>query len=357
MLDTLADYGDNEQVSATFVDLLIDNDEFTLADNRLDKLKEVNPKNQNIMPLSIKLAAKSGEQAKLQRLLQGMLPRLTGALDEQELNNILAVARMAAENDQIEIAAKLYPLYAQRVGTAGAALELAQFLAMHGDPGQAMDMLKQLFPSNMNQTVQIAIAMLRQRRDELGDQFDADVDSMLASALRDDPDSAQRLILQAEALEVQGKYDESIAAYEKTLKRDDLPTLLRAAAKNNLGFILGLTNQRVDEAQSLIDQALEVYGPSEDILDTRAVVRIAGKNYDGAVEDMELATALSSDPIKYYHKALANLLAGNDQVAQKAWDQALELGITKEQLPILEQAEFDRIKGEIEGLQTQNANL
>ncbi len=358
MLNTLAKYGDDEQVSATFVDLLIDNEEFTLAANRLDKLRDINSKNPNIVPLSIKLAAKSGDQAKLQNLLQGMLPRnLQGALDEKQLNNILAVARMAAENDQIEIAAKLYPLYAQRVGTSGAALEFAQFLAMQGDPSQAMEMLKQIFPAQMNQALQIAISMLRQRRAEIGDQFDAEINEMLAAALRDDPDSAQRLIFNAEALEVQGRYDESIAAYEKILKRDDLPTLLRAAAKNNLGFLLGLTNQRVEEAQSLINQAVDVYGPSEDILDTRAVVRMAGKNYDGAVEDMELATVLSRDPIKFFHKTQANLLAGNEQVALKAWDRALELGITKEKLPVLEQPKFDRIKGEIQQLQTQNANL
>lgn len=358
MLNTLAKYGDDEQVSATFVDLLIDNEEFSLAANRLDKLRNLNSKNPNIMPLSIKLAAKSGDQAKLQNLLQGMLPRnLQGALDENQLNNILAVARMAAENDQIEIAAKLYPLYAQRVGTSGAALEFARFLAMQGDPAPAMEMLKQIFPSQMNQALQIALSMLRQRRAEIGDQFDAEINEMLAAALRDDPDSAQRLIFNAEALEVQASYDESIAAYEKILKRDDLPTSLRAAAKNNLGFLLGLTNQRVEEAQTLINQALDVYGPSEDILDTRAVVRMAGKNYDGAVDDMELATVLSRDPIKFFHKALANLLAGNEQVALKAWDRALELGITKEKLPVLEQPEFDRIQGEIQQLQTRNANL
>ncbi|WP_197530383.1 tetratricopeptide repeat protein [Bythopirellula polymerisocia] len=358
MLNTLKKYGDDEQVSATFVDLLIDNDEFAMASNRLDKLKDINSKNSSIMPLSIKLAAKSGDETKLQRLLQNMLPKsLSGALSSEELNNIVTVARMAAENDQIELAAKLYPVYVQRVGTAQAALEYASFLTKHGDPGQAMEIIKQIFPKQMDAAAQIAVSMLRQRRSEVGDQFDAEIDDMLAAALRDDPDSASRLLLKAEALEVQGKQDESIAFYEKILKRDDLPSLLRAAAKNNLGFLLASTDQRLDEAQEMINQAMEVYGPSEDILDTRAVVRIAGKNYDGAVEDMELATSLSRDPLKFYHSALANLLAGNDQVALKSWDRAKKLGITKDKLPLSEQPDFERIKGQIEGLRTQNAKL
>ncbi len=358
MLNTLAKYGDDEQVSATFVDLLIDNEEFIMASNRLDKLKDINSSNPQLIPLSIELAAKSGDQTKLQRLLKSMLPNdLQGALNQQQLDNIAAVARLASQNGQPEIAAQLYPLYVQRVGTSRAALEYANFLAKHGDPSQAMEILKQLFPKQMDSTLQIAVAMLRQRRPEIGDQYDDEVNEMLASALRDDPESAARLIIQAEALEIQGKYDESIAAYERILKRDDLPRMLRATCRNNLGFLLGLTGQRVDEAQTMISQAAEVYGPSEDILDTRGVVRIAGKNYDGAVEDFELATALSRDPIKFYHSAWANMLAGNSQVALKAWDRALELGIEKEKLPIMEQSEFDRIKGEIEGLRNQNANL
>ena len=37
----------------------------------------------------------------------------------------------------------------------------------------------------------------------------------------------------------------------------------------------------------------------------------------------------SRDPVKFYHSALANLLAGNEQVALKSWDRAMKLGITR----------------------------
>ena len=358
MLDALTKYGDDEQVSATFVDILVDNDQFILANNRLDSLARINPDSPMLMPLSVKLAAKSGDQSKLQKLLQGMLPKnFQGALDQNQLNNMLAVARMATENDQIELAAQIYPVFVQRTNTVEAVLEYARFLALHGDPSKAMEIINQVFPKRMEPAIQVAVSMLRERRADIGDKFDEEVNELIARSLRDDPESVQRMIMKAEALEVQGKYDESIAAYEQILNRDDVPRMMRAAARNNLGFVLASTGQRVEEAQTMIDQAVDVYGPSEDILDTRAVVRMAGKNYDGAVEDMTLATRLSRDPIKFFHLAVANMLAGNTEAALDAWGRAQQLGITKEKLPLMEQPDFERIRGEIEGLRTQNAKL
>ena len=152
---------------------------------------------------------------------------------------------------------------------------------------------------------------------------------------------------QAELFEIQGNYEQSVAKYDSVLKRNDVPRVMRAAAKNNLGFLLTLLNERTEEAEQLINEAMEVYGPVSDILDTRAIVRMTRKEYDQAVEDMSLATSLSDDPVKFYHYAQANLLAGNDQAALKAWDKAQKLGITKEKLPVLEQKNFDQVKSEI----------
>jgi Tfp pilus assembly protein PilF len=276
-------------------------------------------------------------------------------LDKKQLDAVLMVSRLATEHKQYDLAAQLYPLYIQR--TKEGVLEYARFLALHGDPAKAMEILKQAFPQAMDEVLQICAEMLRTKRAEIGDKFDAEVDTMMAAALRDDPESVRRMLLEAEILETQTKYEESVAKYDIVLKRDDVPRMMRAAAMNNLGFLLTLLNQRTEEAEDLINQALEVYGPVSDILDTRAVVRMARKDYDAAVEDMSLATSLSSDPVKFYHFAQANLLAGNDQAALKAWEQAQKLGFTKEKLPVLEQPSFQQFKGKIEGLRTQSAKL
>ena len=74
--------------------------------------------------------------------------------------------------------------------------------------------------------MRIAVEVLRKRRDEDPAKLDAEVDRIVRSGLRDDPESARRLVLEAEMLEVQEKFDESITAYKKLLARDDVPTFV-----------------------------------------------------------------------------------------------------------------------------------
>jgi cellulose synthase operon protein C len=345
MYNAIQRFPKDEQVRSTFINLLIERKEYTTASTQLEQLKALNPKSTGYISLSLKLAAASGNKAKVVSMLRSMVPEnLGGGLSEQQLESILMVARLAAEHGEYELAEMLYKQY-------------VRYMALHGNPDEALGILKSLFPQSMDEVLRIVAEMLRTRRAELGDKYDAAVNELIASALRDDPESVQRMLVKAEILEIQAQYEESVAQYDTVLQRDDVPRLMRAAAMNNLGFLLTLMNERTDEAADFINQAIEVYGPVDDILDTRAVVHMTRKEYEKAVEDMSLATALSNDPVKFYHFAQANLLAGNDQAALKAWEKAQQLGFTKEKLPVLEQKSFDQVKSDIEGLRTQNAKL
>jgi tetratricopeptide (TPR) repeat protein len=356
MLNAIQRFGNDEAVRATFINLLIDRGDFAMASKQLEDLKKINAQSSAYISLSIKLAAKSGNRGRLRQMLEKMVPpNLAAGMTPEELERVLMVARLATEHEEYELASKLYGVYVSRKPDAN--MEYMRYLALYGDVEMAMGMLEKTFPQARDEVLQIATEMLRKRRTEFGDKYDARINELVAAALRDDPDSVRRLLVEAEVLEVEGNYKESIAKYDSVLKRDDVPRVMRAAAKNNLGFLLTLLNERTEEAERLINEAMEVYGPVSDILDTRAIVRMSLKEYDQAVEDMSLATSLSDDPVKFYHYAQANLLAGNDQAALKAWEKAQDLGITKEKLPILEQKNFDQVKSEIEGLRTQNAKL
>jgi tetratricopeptide (TPR) repeat protein len=356
MLNAIQRFGTDEAVRSTFINLLIDRGDFAMASKQLEDLKKLNPQSTAYISLSIKLAAKSGNRGRLRQMLEKMVPpNLAAGMTPEELERVLMVARLATEHEEYELASKLYGVYVSRKPDAN--MEYMRYVALYGDPEMALEMLEKTFPQARDEVLQIATEMLRKRRAEFGDKYDARIDELVAASLRDDPDSVRRMLVEAEVLEVEGKYAESVAKYDAVLKRDDVPRVMRAAAKNNLGFLLTLLNERTEEAEKLINEAMEVYGPVSDILDTRAIVRMSLKEYDQAVEDMSLATSLSDDPVKFYHYAQANLLAGNDQAALKAWEKAQDLGITKEKLPVLEQKNFDRIKSEIEGLRTQNAKL
>ena len=254
MLDTLAKYGDDEQVSTTFVDLLIENGELSMANNRLDKLREINSKNPSIVPLTIKLAAKSGDRPNFSDTCRICFPRICRVpSNQQQLNSIATVARMTAENEQVEIAAeavsRLCPAHGYRWGCSG----ICSFLTKHGDASQAMEILKQIFPKQMDKAISIATRCCESGVSRLAINSMPTIDEMLAAALRDDPDSASRLILRAETLEVQGKHDESIAFYEKILKRDDLPRIVEGRGQEQ-SWAFSCVDQPTSRGGSRADQ-------------------------------------------------------------------------------------------------------
>ena len=291
----------------------------------------------------------------LSRVLQSIAPKRVDPENEKQVKTLVSVAQMAERYESYKIAQALLEKYAERV-PAGA-LELARFHALHGDCDKAVDLMKRLYKDNIDGVVQVANQMLTKRRDEFGDKYDKLVDQILRAALREDPDSVLRQLARAESYETQGKHDESIAAYERLLGRDDLPVRMRALAKNNLGFQLGLLERRVDEAEQMVNEAIETFGPVEDMLDTRAVVRIALQKYDLAIEDLELAISVSNDPIKHFHLAKAYALAGDGQSAANAWEKAQSLGFEMDALPRLEQLGFEGILQKIESFASQNASL
>jgi Tfp pilus assembly protein PilF len=355
MLELISKYPSDAEVRVTYIDLLITQGEYSQAESVLKRLRDIAPTGAAYLELSVRLAAERGDQAQLNRLLTSLLPNMGGAMSADQLKTVLSVAQTATRYGAIELAGKLYETYVRRVPDA--AIELARFLAFHGDCERAVELMKRLYADQTDEVVQLANRMISVRRDEIGDKFDEDVDRLINAALREDPDSIARQLSRAEAYDAEGKYDESIAAYEKLLLRDDLPTRVRAAAMNNLGFLLALLNQRVDDAEELIDRAMETFGPVGDMLDTRAIVRMAQGKYDLAIEDMELALTSSRDPVKYFHLAKAYILAGNGQAAAKAWATAQELGFKKEALPKLEKSQFEQIRQKIESFQAQNVKL
>ena len=349
MLDMLVKYSSDPMVQTTYVEMLLDQGEYSSAENRIKRMQKLAPNNPALIPLQARLASEKGDQGQLNRLLTSLVPKTKGQIKPQQLKNVLGVAQLAERYGDYELAGKLYKVYAARVPEG--VMPRAQFLAYHGDCHEALVLMKSLYRDQTDAVIQLANRMTTVRRDEVGDKYDELIDRLLDSSLREDPDSVTRQLARAEAYETQGKHEESVAAYDQLLQRDDLPTRVRAAAMNNLGFQLGLLNLRLDEAEQLVDDAMEIFGPVEDMLDTRAVVRIALGKYDLAIKDMELALSVSQDPVKYYHLAKACIMAGEGQAAQVAWEKAQELGFEKKALPKLEKADFEQIRQQIESFQ------
>ncbi|MCA9231886.1 MAG: hypothetical protein KDA57_14650, partial [Planctomycetales bacterium] len=346
MLDTLSKLGADTQVWSTYISMLIDRGEYSNAQSRINRLKQLDTQGNAYLPLMATLAHKQGDQATVTKTLKELLPEnLGGALTPEQLQLVRKVASLAIDCGDLKLAEQLIQFYVQR--TPEAAYELLRFHALHGDAAKAMAEMKSAFPNAMDQVLALATQMLRSRRPELGDQFDEDINQLVAAALRDDPDSAERLLFRAELLEIQQQYPQSAAAYDELLARKNVPERVRAAAMNNLAFLLALMGERLDDAEKLVNQAMEIIGPIDALLDTRALVRTAGKKYDLAIEDLLLAVVVNRDPLKYYHLARAQLLAGDAEAALKAWKEAQSLGIKKEKLPLIEQPGYEEFEAKI----------
>ncbi len=349
LLGALATYDAAPEVLTAYINMLIERGDYDVAQSRLNRMKNSAAYRNVYLQLLARLSAKRGDQASVRKSLAALLPSdLQGTLDPSQLGLIRSVARLAAEYADTELAEKLYTLYAQRVPLG--AFELTRFHALYGNIDTALELMKKAPAQQTNKNIALLSQMLRSRRAELGDKYDEPVNRIIAASLRDDPESALRLLTQAEVLEIQQKYEESVNTYDKLLKRSDVPALERAAASNNLAFMLALMGQRLDEAELLVNQAIEFYGPLASLLDTRGVVRIANKQYDLAIEDLRLAVTVKHPPLTQYHLARALLLVGDEEAALKHWEKAQKQGLKQEDVPLLERPGYDEFAKKIQQL-------
>jgi tetratricopeptide (TPR) repeat protein len=132
-----------------------------------------------------------------------------------------------------------------------------------------------------------------------------------------------------------------------------VPKLVRATALNNLAFILALQSKKPEDLQlalESVNKAIEITGTISDILDTRALVYMAGGQFEKATEDMRLSVMVSPTPSKYYHLAMAELGAGNEAGARAAWQRAEAEGIAPEKVSELERNQLQEFTKKMQTL-------
>jgi tetratricopeptide (TPR) repeat protein len=355
LIDLIGKHGSNSSVWSAYISLLIDHDELNLAEQRLVRLEELVGKIPMTLQLRARLAAAGGDRAQTRAILQSMIPANLRLVDDKQLVDIRNIAQFAAELDEQQIAQQLFELVVKRQPEM--IMLLVQYLAKHGDPANAVHLMKQLFPTRKDSIVQLAVQMLQQRREEFGDQYDEEIAQFVSEAIREDPESVHRKLFQAQLFEVLEQYPESIQAYEQILAHDDTPKKIRATTMNNISFLWALRGERLDEAAAYILEAEAILGPIADILDTKAVIAIAREQYDDAVRIMALSLTVKPTAAKWFHMAHAKLMAGDSAGAIQAWDNAMELDLSMEKLSKLEEKSYQRTAKQIADMKSKSAEL
>jgi cellulose synthase operon protein C len=348
MLDAIGKFPNDVRLQTAYASMLIGKKEFDDAAVRITRLADKPELAGSVNELRLRLAAAREDKAEVRQMLTRMTPDLT-RLTEEQVKYIRNLAQTADGVGDHEYALKLLQEYARRAPDAG--LELARLTALHGDLDQGLASLQAQSAENLDDSMRIAVEVLRARRSEAPEKLDAAVERIIRAGLRDDPEAARRLVLEAEMLEVQEKFNESVAAYKKLLARDDVPTLVRATALNNLAFLLALTDKTpagLELALNSVNEAIELIGPLSDVLDTRALVHLKQNEPTLAAEDMKLAVLMNPTASKYYHLAAALLGDGDVAGAQAAWKQAQAAGIGPDAVAKLEQQDLAGFSKQIE---------
>jgi len=347
-------FPDNPSLRVAYINWLTARKEFAKAELWITRLKDTEKVAYLIPELTLRLTAARGEKDRVRAMLTAMTPPLN-VMNAAQLKNLRIIALMANEVGDHEYGLKLMREYVRRSNEN--AEELVRMIALHADLDDALTTLKTAFPSNMDDNLRTAVEMLRARRAEDPQRLDEEINRFVRMARRDDPDSAQRMVTEAEVLELQERYEDAVAAYRALLARDDVPTLIRATAENNLAFLLSLKRTDLDDALKLVNDAIGRVGPISDILDTRGLVYLAQGDAAKAVEDLQLSVKVGPTASKYFHLADALLAAGDKKAALDAWQRAELLDIGPQKVTKLEMERLQDVSKRIEALRSSTASL
>ncbi len=118
-------------------------------------------------------------------------------------------------------------------------------------------------------------------------------------------------------------------------------------ACNNLGLLLALSGNKLDEALATINHAIELAGPLPVLLDSRAVVHIARNEPQQALDDLSAIGSEKTDPVWLFHKARALMLAGQGEQAGAVLVEARQKGLTRAMIDPPERPFFDQLQKQL----------
>jgi Tfp pilus assembly protein PilF len=192
--------------------------------------------------------------------------------------------------------------------------------------------------------LQIAMAAMRQNITPPTPEQIQRVEQWFDRALREDPDSWVLQLELSDLRDFQRRFDDTEKLYRGLLNRTDLPSGQRAVVLNNLSFLLAMQGRNRDEAIQLIDDAVRLFGPQSDMLDTRGVVYLSKGDIQQALADLtDAVIATEPKPIQFVHLAMAQAKAKDESAARKSLERAKELKFNPDDLSPLEKSQYQSL--------------
>jgi cellulose synthase operon protein C len=115
-----------------------------------------------------------------------------------------------------------------------------------------------------------------------------------------------------------GQRENAIAAYRQVLERE--PNNI--VALNNLAWTLASDSQKAAEALELVERAINLAGPMDDLLDTRARIRFESGDAQAGLRDLTEAVSEVPTATRLMDLAAMHRKAGQTDVADRVLQKA-----------------------------------
>jgi tetratricopeptide (TPR) repeat protein len=295
--------------------------------------------------LAARVASMQGHGPQAGAILMTLLPRARPVPDESwpVLGLLVGHDELPGYLEQLEQYDQAEKLLRENLGNESRrSMLLAAFLARRGKIDQALDLIDLIRPAlGMTGALHLGMVALSQNIVPPKPEQIQRVEKWFERALREDPDSLNVQKELADLRAVQRNWPEVEKIYRGILKRSDLPDDARAGVLNNIAFIIAMQGKDKDEAMRYITEAVNIYGPQTDMLDTRGIVHLSRGEVEQAVADLSDAVITADpQPIKFVHLAMAQTRAGNLTAARKSIEKAKELKFNPDDLSPLEKSQY-----------------
>ena len=170
------------------------------------------------------------------------------------------------------------------------------------------------------------------------------------AAMETESNKEQLKLLLAELYDVANRSPEAMKIYRDLLADKNANAVQKAIVSNNAAFILAVMKSQPNDAKEsgqLIEQAMQVIGPTADLLDTRALTCLARGDAKQAIADLKIATVNTPTATKFFHLAQAQVQANDQEAAREAMNKVRELGLTGSQLAPIERGAFAKLNDQL----------
>lgn len=315
------------------------------ANKVLADLVEHEPDNANARLAYARSLVSAQNLPEARRQFQALLDANPGDRDM-----LFAVALVSFQLDDLETAADLFEqtLVAGHPEADGIRLNLGNIAERRKDDETALRWYRAVGPGRQHLDAQLRIAFILARSGQV-----EEARAQLQSVEADETGRKRALIAEAALLRDAERHEEALEVLETALKsRPDDPDLLyesamvaerldrvdlmedrlrklielqpdHAHAYNALGYSLADRGLRLNEAQTLIEKALELEPDDPFILDSMGWVRFRLDDLQGALAHLERAYGLRADPEIAAHLGEVLWALGRKDEARQMWNTAL----------------------------------